>query len=114
MADILNPDEGEEREEVAQHQERIQELKEAARRGDFARMLDQSPLFDEYFNSAKAQIVEAITNSDPKDDEARYRLTVALQVLDKMRGFVSKVAQDGEFSEKQLSELTGKKRKRFF
>lgn len=113
MTDIDNPDTPE-ADEAQRSAQTIQALKEAARRGDLARMIEQSPLFDEYFDAAKAQLVEAITNTDAKDDMARYRLTVALQTLDKMRGFVRKVAQDGEFSEKQLRELSGQKRKRFF
>lgn len=112
MSDILNPDE--ETDEAEAHADRIQELKEAARRGDMARMVQANPLFDEYFDKAQAQLVEAMTGTDLKQDLERYRLTVALQTLDKLRHFVRKVAEEGEFSEKQLKQLSEGPRKRFF
>lgn len=112
MSDILNTDE--DSNVVDLHENRIQELKNAARRGEIAAMFAGNELLEEYFNNAKNQLVDALINTSAGQDMERYRLQVALQVLDRMRGFMNKIVEQGEFSQKQLREISKPNRNKFF
>lgn len=113
MNDILNAD-TEDEEVQGISSERYEELKRAAAQGDEAARLIGSPLIEEYFKKCRAQMIEAMLDLDMKDDLGRYRLQVAINSLDNVKKFLHQSVQNGEFSAKQLQELSGGRKKRLF
>lgn len=114
MSDILNADEeGTEAERALS--ERYEELKQSVARGDEAARLLESPLIKDYFARCREQMVSAFLQLDIKADLERYRLQAGINTLDNVEKFLHQSVQSGEFSAKQLREIsTGRKKRSFF
>lgn len=59
----------------------------------------------EYLARVERQLFDAIKAAPPKDDEGRYRLTVAVNTIEKFWQFLEESAEDGDLSAVALEEL---------
>lgn len=60
---------------------------------------------DAFFSGAEAKQLEKLLNTDITDDEARWRLTVAIKTLSRFKGFIRKAVVDGDTAKKELEKL---------
>ena len=75
-------------------------------------LLEQTGAID-HLASFRAQLLEAMVGTRSDENDERYRLKIAVNVLDKVSGCIAEVLQTGELAKRQMQELrTG--RKRFF
>lgn len=70
----------------------------------------ETPEVDTYFTTVREQIVTAMLKTKDGDDMGRYRLKVAVGVLEKFREFLAAGIADGEIAKKDLEELRSGRR----
>jgi hypothetical protein len=80
-----------------------------AERAAHARELLADPLLREALAALSARYLAGIRGCAPKDDLGRYRLTVALNVVDAVERHLRAVVETGVLSEAQGQELAAPK-----
>lgn len=73
----------------------------------------ESPEVSEYFDRAREQLIEAMLKTEQSDDMGRFRLQVAVGVLDKFRSYLASGIADGELAQRELKDLRSGKRSFF-
>ena len=64
----------------------------------------------EYFDTVRAQLIDAMLKTKDTDDLGRYRLKVAVGTLDRFKEFLASGIQNGELAKKDLEELKSGRR----
>lgn len=94
-------------------EERLHELQRKADRANRFREFFETEGLDEYFDTARSQMIETMLKTATSDDVGRFRLQTAIKTLDGFRGFLTSIVRDGELARKELEELRSGRRSFF-
>ena len=70
-----------------------------------ARQVLENSAFMKAFDELEKDYIGALLQAGAKDDEHRYRRTVAVNVLRGVRAHLTAVINDGEFAKSRLEEI---------
>jgi len=70
----------------------------------------ETPEVQAYFDGVRGQLSEAMLNTKQADDMGRYRLQVAVGVLDKFRLSLASALKDGGLARKDLEDIQSGRR----
>jgi hypothetical protein len=87
---------------------------EEIERAEQARFLLGHPLMEEAFQEIEDMYTEAWKSSRHDAQEERERVYIALNLLSVLRGHLESVVAGGVIAERDIQEVTGKKKSRFF
>ena len=79
-------------------------IKESSR-GVKAQQILDNELYKESFDELKKSYEEAIFQTKPTDDKARFSIYLAYQILGKVENHLRTVMETGKLADKQLQDL---------
>jgi hypothetical protein len=89
--------------------DRLTQLSERLARAADARSMSTSPVWAEAWQDLEQELLERLLRLGPTDDEARYRLQVAIEAARRVRGLIEHEGRTVQSLEKEMDLLEGRK-----
>lgn len=89
--------------------DKIGRLHEALALAGDARNMATSPVWDETWKKLEAELLGRLLKCGPTDDEARYRLSIAIETARNLRQVIENVGRTTQALEAELDVLEGRK-----
>lgn len=86
----------------------MKDLEADRQRGVNARLLLETPLLVEAFETTKDEYVKAWRDAPARDTEGRERLWMMVKLLDKVKAHLETVMSGGQLAERELTDLQEK------
>lgn len=92
----------------------MKDLEADRQRGVNARLLLETPLLVEAFETTKDEYVKAWRDAPARDTEGRERLWMMVKLLDKVKAHLETVMSGGQLAERELTDLQERRKWRVF
>ncbi|HET8730489.1 MAG TPA: hypothetical protein VFM34_05200 [Moraxellaceae bacterium] len=85
--------------------DRVQQLDEEIRRAESARQVIEHPLFQEAFNTLRAEVVQQWETSPASDTEGREKLWLILKAADRAQAHLVSLMETGKLAAAEKHRL---------